>query len=446
MKIALYVHCFFPDHFYGTETYTLELVTNLRAMGHEAVVVSAVFPGEARRNAAITRYEYKDIPVYCIDRNYLPHRNLGDTYYQAALHEVHQRLLTEIKPDIVHVTHLINHTAVLLDAAAELNIPVVSTLTDFFGFCFNNRLEAADGSLCRGPNRERTNCIACVLKAKSDNRGASAITKLIGKHPWSLLLARVMAQASRMPYVLSRERVTFITSIQRRPDILAARYAGYRAAIAPTRFLRDAYAANGLNVPLHLMHFGVDFPRTRKEPCPAGAPIRLGYIGQIAAHKGVDVLIDAFARLPAGRAELVVYGSADQVPEYMALLVGKARGHGVSFPGTFPKERLADILYGLDFLVIPSRWYENSPLVLLNAMASHTPVVVSDVDGMTEFVKDGENGFLFQRGSVEDLERVLKKIVQNPEMSRRMSDNTEYHRTTRIMTEEVVAIYKSVLS
>ena len=46
MKVALFVHCFFPSHFYGTEKYTLDLARNLRALGHEPVVVAAVFPGE----------------------------------------------------------------------------------------------------------------------------------------------------------------------------------------------------------------------------------------------------------------------------------------------------------------------------------------------------------------------------------------------------------------
>ncbi len=45
LRVALFVHCFFPKHFYGTETYTLQVAENLRAMGHEPVVVSAVFQG-----------------------------------------------------------------------------------------------------------------------------------------------------------------------------------------------------------------------------------------------------------------------------------------------------------------------------------------------------------------------------------------------------------------
>ncbi len=48
MKIALFVHCFFPDHFYGTETYIYQVAKSLQARGHEVTVVTGVFQGEAR--------------------------------------------------------------------------------------------------------------------------------------------------------------------------------------------------------------------------------------------------------------------------------------------------------------------------------------------------------------------------------------------------------------
>jgi len=445
MKIALFVHCFFPDHFYGTETYTLELASNLIAMGHEPIVVSAVYPGEAKRKSAITMYEYMHIPVYCLDKNYHPHHTVKETYYQANLLELHKQLLSAIKPDLVHVTHLINHTASLLDATEELGIPAMTTLTDFFGICFNNRLEAADGTLCDGPSADRTNCLTCYLKARTGTGQAGVTASWLGRHPSGLsAVAQALRFATRLPNVRHGRLARLVTDIAERPDILLSRYAVYRAAIAPTCFLRRAYLANGLSTPLHVMHFGVDVPRTPKMAPPVGAPVRFGYIGQITPHKGTDVLVDAFARLPSG-AELHIYGSEDQDPEYASSLRHKASGMATFFHGTFPKDQLADVFLGIDFLVIPSRWYENSPLVLLNSLATHTPVIVSDVEGMTEFVEDGRNGFVFCRGNVDDLEKVLLRVVQDPAMISRMSNTTEYHRTTREMTEEVVRIYESIL-
>ncbi len=445
MKVAIFVHCFFPGHFYGTETYTLYLAKHLQAMGHEPTVVSAVFPGEPKNDTVVSRYEYEGIPVIVIDKNHYPNTRVKDTYYQPEIRGVLRDVLLGIRPDLVHVTHLINHTAVLLEVAAEIGIPTVATLTDFFGFCFNNRLEAADGSLCAGPNSRATNCLACFLQARGDAPDARPVERMVGRHPWSSVAATGLDILRRVPGLRTGGIAGLVLDITKRPEILRACYSHYRAVIAPTRFLHDAYARNGLKSAMHEIRFGVDLPRSPKPPRPHGATLKFGFIGQIAAHKGTDILVDAFCRLPRGRAELHVYGPSDQDSLHMSKLKANSGDHAVSFRGTFPKEQMADVLAELDFLVIPSRWYENSPLVLLNALASHTPAIVSDVAGMTEFVEEGKNGYVFSRGSTNDLERVLRAILAEPSKARDMSDTTEYARTTRTMVEDVLPVYESVM-
>ena len=95
--------------------------------------------------------------------------------------------------------------------------------------------------------------------------------------------------------------------------------------------------------------------------------------------------------------------------------------------------------------MIPSVWYENSPLVLLYALAAHTPVIVSDVPGLTQFVQDGKDGFVFQRGDADSLSAVLNRIIEKPESALGMSVNTRYDRTTLDMTQSVIQLYESVL-
>jgi glycosyltransferase involved in cell wall biosynthesis len=103
---------------------------------------------------------------------------------------------------------------------------------------------------------------------------------------------------------------------------------------------------------------------------------------------------------------------------------------------------MAEILAALDVVVIPSRWHENSPLVLLDALATHTPVVVCDVAGLTEFVDEGRSGFRFALGSVDDLTRVLSRFVDDSSLAATMSRTTQYTRTTRTMVEEILSVYE----
>lgn len=442
MKVALFVHCFFPEHFYGTETYTYELARNLLELGHDPVVVSAVFQGEPRRGALVTRYEYRGIPVVCIDRNELPHRRIRDTYFQPEMHAALTTVVREIRPDVAHVTHLINHTAVLLDVLVEAGIPRIATFTDFFGFCYNNKLEGADGLLCRGPNRWRTNCISCYLKALRD-QGADEHTAALSVprilRPWSGAFLKLRRRVSGLTEGPLAEAVL---DISERPAILRNRYRHFAAAIAPTRFLADAYVRNGIRVPLHRIPFGVDISRAPKPDRPAGSPLTFGFIGQLAPHKGPDVLIDAFRQLPAGAGRLLVHGPANQDPRFYRTLEERASALAVEFRGTFPAERMQETLAEIDVLVIPSRWYENSPLVLLYALATHTPVIVTDVEGLTEFVEEGHSGFAFPKGDVSALARSMTRFVNEPGLLAAMRAKTRYEQDTRSMTEAVLRIYE----
>jgi glycosyltransferase involved in cell wall biosynthesis len=442
MKIALFVHCFFPAHFYGTEAYTFHLARHYQALGHQVTVVSAVFQGEPTAGELVTRYEYEGIPVVCIDKNLIPHSRVGETYHQPEMRGVLEGVLRQLRPDVVHVTHLINHTAALLDVTQQLGIPAYASFTDFFGFCLNNKLEAANGELCAGPSPTRTNCIACHVKDVTRSQSASSWgrrgTELVGAHA----VASVARWARHSPGLRGGALDQAIDDIVQRPQLLVELYnKAYTAAVSPTKFLRSAYEANGIRVPMHNIWFGVDIDRSPKPKRSRDHVPVIGFIGQIAPHKGTDLLVEAFRRLPARSAELHVYGPQDQDRAYMERLRALATGYDVKFLGTFPKEREADILRAMDVLVIPSRWYENSPLVLLSALASHTPVVVSDVAGLTEFIKPGVNGRAFQRGSADSLHEVLVQMLSDRETLEALSQTTSFERGTKAMAQDTLDIY-----
>jgi len=443
MKIAFFVHCFFPDHFYGTETYTFDLARHYQAWGHEVTVVSAVFQGEPGAADLITRYRYQGIPVVCIDKNRMPHSRVKETYYQPDMRPVLEKVLRELRPDVVHVTHLINHTAVLLEVTQQLGIPTFATFTDFFGFCFNNKLEAADGSLCPGPMGGRTRCLSCYIRDGARSPNAEPWMRWAIGPASARWLARGVNLARSFPPLRGGPIDGLVEDLCRRPEILSGLYnSGYTAAIAPSRFLHQAYEHNGILVPMRNIWFGVDIDRCPKPDRPRGHKPVIGFIGQIAPHKGTDLLLEAFRRLPRDAAKLQIYGPADQDPAYMANLKSLSAGCAVQFMGTFPKEQMAAVLRELDLLVIPSRWYENSPLVLLNALASHTPVIVSDVAGMTEFIRPGFNGRAFALGCVDDLHSALFESVRDGDYLKTLSSTTSFDRRTETMAEETLNSYE----
>lgn len=444
MRIALFVHCFYPGHTYGTETYTLDLARNFKRMGHEPIVVSATFVGERPQTTPIHRYRHEGIPVLSIDKNLFPHRELKDTYYQPQMAPMLGDLLDEIGPDVVHVTHLVNHTAVLLEACAARRLPTIATFTDFFGFCYNSRLEAHDGELCSGPASPAVNCVACHFKGVADAAPDPDDWRMrIARHPAGAgLMARGMHVALHVPFLARGRLAGRVRDVEQRPQVLGDLYRHYARAIAPTAFVEQAYARNGFAPPIDRIPFGVDIDRSPKARRGERRRLVIGYVGQIMRHKGPDLLVDAArAALPADAYEIRIYGSPEQDGAYAARLEQRSAGAPVRFMGTFAPAHMRAILDELDVLVIPSRWYENSPLVLLNALASHTPVIVSNVEGMTEFVEEGVNGYTFERGSVAALAEVLARIRRSPTELCRLATTTNYDVSTPAMAVRTLAVY-----
>jgi glycosyltransferase involved in cell wall biosynthesis len=439
MKIAMYVHCYFPLHVYGTEVLVNVMARELAAMGHEPVIVSAIFPGEPRQEQLVERYEWDGIPVISIDKNVVPHEDILGTYAQPVMRWVHERILRDIRPDFVHVYHLLNHTTAVLEAATALNIPVFATPTDFFGFCLTNRLEAANGDLCMGPNATRSNCISCHLKAASLNE-AGLVAQTLSVAPIRPIAARALAALAKSR-PLAKFRSLRPSDITLRPDRLRNAMAVYREAIAPSSFLRDAYLANGFPAKMRLVHFGLDIDRSPKPPPRDPTHVRLGYMGQIVPHKGVDILISGLRQAAQPNLSLTIWGDMSQNPAYQKKLLALAEGQNVTFAGRFAREDVAKVLAEVDVAAVPSTWYENSPQSLLEALATHTPVIVSDVAGLTEFVTHGQSGFVIPRGDVKAMARVLRDLGGNPSRAAELSLTTHFPRTLRDMAQDVVRMY-----
>ncbi len=454
LKILLPVHVFFPDHFYGTETYTLELAKNLQSLGHFPIILTATPYGEKGAGTLYSQYEYDGLPVHVIDLNLKPHNRFKQTYYRPELKPLFAEIISNINPDIVHVTHLINHTGILLEVLRDQKIPAVATLTDFYGFCFNNKLQKADGSLCRGPNRKSTNCIACYLSCAPQLPFQDAI-KLLAGHKYALsLVARALNILIKIPGMRKGRTAGHVLDVTRRIDTLRYLYAAYQIMIAPTDFLFEAYSENGFYPDrLRKINFGINLDMLKgylNAVRTGGSIIRFGYIGQILEHKGVDLLVRAFKTLDGHYKEkksLILYGPQDQDPEYTAYLKQLASDDAkIIFANTFPREELPKRLSEIDVLVIPSRWYENSPLVLLYALATRTPVIVTDVKGMNEFVKSGFNGYTFEKNNAAHLAAIMQKFLDAPGLMARLSENAQYTKDSSDHAQAVLSIYKEVLA
>ncbi len=167
----------------------------------------------------------------------------------------------------------------------------------------------------------------------------------------------------------------------------------------------------------------------------------------MAPHKGCDLLIRAFRSLPRGlEATLDIYGNLERFELFAEELRGLAGDdERINFAGPFARERVGQVLAGLDVLVVPSRWYENQPGVIFEAFAAGVPVVATDVGGMSEFVKHEENGLLFELENAKDLAWQLRRLGEEPGLIEKLRDGIGPVKTVKENVDELEKLYNTLL-
>ncbi|HEX2186599.1 MAG TPA: glycosyltransferase family 4 protein [Chloroflexota bacterium] len=225
---------------------------------------------------------------------------------------------------------------------------------------------------------------------------------------------------------------------RRRPAVVTDHglQGGDWAGLLPRLFARflavSAYSARELRAPpdrTRLIYGGAD--PDRYAPDPAASRHGVLFVGRLTPHKGVDRLI---AALPPG-ARLQVAGSEGHDPQpperdYPVRLRQLAAGRDVEFLGPVADARLPALYRQAAVLALPSvhrtcygreiRVSELLGLVVLEAMASGTPVVCSRLGGLVEVVEHGVTGFLVEPGDVGELRERLAELLQDPGLARRM--------------------------
>jgi glycosyltransferase involved in cell wall biosynthesis len=222
------------------------------------------------------------------------------------------------------------------------------------------------------------------------------------------------------------------------------------AVIAPSRFLADQFAPFVDPERLHISRYGLELGPFLARSRPAGdGTLRIGFTGQIAPHKGVHLLVEAFRRLrPGGRAtELHIYGGLEARPDYVRRLRQIAGGDPrIHFHGRFENSRASEILAELDLAVVPSIWYENSPLAIMEAHAAGTPVVTAALGGMAELVRDGVDGLHFQPADATDLARQLQRLIDEPALLHQLRSGVVMPRSIDDEMQQVMAIYQTLVA
>jgi glycosyltransferase involved in cell wall biosynthesis len=289
-----------------------------------------------------------------------------DPRFRAAFEE----LLARLAPDIVHFHHYINfgveafaHVKRVLPAAK-----IVLTLHEYLAICqhYGQMITKAHHNLCYEATPSRCHdCFPAFSKPDFFLR--------------RLYIERFFAEVDMF--------------------------------IAPSRFLAERYIEWGLppeklTVLENLMPPGAVQPAL---PPPAEGPLRVGFFGQISVLKGIDILFDAAAQLETQGVDEIsfeIFGDySGQPPEFQQGFLDRLAkaGANIRFNGPYDRRRVDQLMQSVHLIVVPSIWWENSPVVIQEALRNRRPVICSDIGGMAEKVRDGIDGFHFHMGNASAL-------------------------------------------
>ncbi len=275
-------------------------------------------------------------------------------------------------------------------------------------------------SLVTGPESsfKESGLTAGWADVRVESKGAESASK--GKR----LAARSLLKFNSLFDAVAAKKL--VPTVNMRLEKVLQATQGVDLFISPSRFLKERFVEFGIPAEKILYSdngFDVSAFSTKKKRSGKHKKIRFGYTGSLVPHKGVHVLVSAFSglgRKDREHAELKIYGNLTWFPDYVAKLREEAGDSGVRFMGAFDNKDIIEVLSEIDVLVVPSIWFENSPLTIHEAFLSGIPVITSNIGGMAELVQDGVSGLVFKVGDAAGLRGKMEELIRDKKLLNRL--------------------------
>jgi Glycosyltransferase len=322
-------------------------------------------------------------------------------------------LLRAFKPDIVHIHHtlLLGVEMLFLIRRVCPSAAIVYTLHDYYPICANDgQMVTTNGSaLCRAASPDA--CHRCFPDRAADQ------------------------------FVLREKHIKAMFGLV---DLF----------LSPSAFLRDRYVAWGIpsDQILVMQNGRPAVPAMPHRALPDGGRRNaFAYFGNLNPFKGATVALDAAARLARQGQDftLAVHGGAPFQSDAFKAKIDEgfkaAKGLAVQH-GPYRREEMPELMAASDWVVMPSIWWENAPLVIQEAFQHRRPVICSGIGGMAEAVRDGVDGLHFRAGDAADMARVMTRAMTEPGLWDRLVSNIPAVRTTEQAAEEHVMLYDAIMS
>lgn len=421
MKIALCTHKFIPPLIGGVDIYADRLKRALQRLGNEVVVI-AFNPTKPSNIGGINNISIANDSTEIIRIEFSFDSRPKEAYnhaYDPDIGMVAEQVFRSEKPDLIIIMNFYTITLSVVEAAKNIGIPVVHIATDFLPICRRATLIRWDGDPCQVGESIKS-CSECFLSHRFTGRLASSILNLLPEETITRLANNRDRYNKLHPYWIFQPYWKQVSIMENRFKILQPLRGSIDVVLAPTKFTQQSFISNGFSSnQVFYLPFGVEPDNAlAKLKHNQASHIRFVFIGRLQPYKGAHLLVEAFNKLKnTGGATLKIYGEQDEHEAYFINLKSLMDSNdSIHFAGRIPPSHLARAFMDTDYFVMPSIWHENSPLILLDAIQSQTPVITSNIGGAVDFIQNGENGLIFSMGDKNALQQVLQKVIDQPAM------------------------------
>ncbi len=372
----------------GDCIYMLNLEQLLKAHGHEVAVFAMDFPENLET-------PWKKYFPSNMSKLKVFTRPFGDTETRKKF----THLLEDFKPDVVHLNNIHTQLSPIIgEIAHQKGMRVVWTLHDYKLLC--PRYDCIRGGenceLCFGDNANKKDCLkySCMKGGKLGS--------------WIGYREAVKWNGARL---------------QGNTDVF----------ICPSKFMAGKMAQGGFDskklVPLRNF---IDVEKCESDNQRKGD--YYCYVGRLSHEKGVQTLIEAANQLPY---KLVVIGGGPLMDECKA----KAKDN-IEFVGFKQWNEIKTLVGGTRFSVIPSEWYENNPLSVIEAECLGTPVLGARIGGIPELIEEGKTGMTFTSKDVADLKDKIQKMWDTPFNYAEIAEQSMQRYNAEKYYQDIIKIYE----
>lgn len=361
----------------GAERYYFEVNQILKSHGHQIIPFSM-------KHSDNFETEYEDYFVDNIEFNHKTQferiwaapKIIGRIIYSTHAQKQIEKLIEKEKPDIAHL-HMIDHqlSPSILHSLKKYDIPVIQTVHQYKLVCPNYKFyNPGKGIICE---------------------------KCINSHYLHPIFEKCHQDSALSGMLLALEAyVHKWMNIYKNVDLFHT----------PSTFMKTKMIEGGIDQSkIEKLYYSINIS---DYPFSPGFDDYFVYYGRLAYEKGVMTLLKTMKSIT--HSKLLIIGDGPQRKELEEFVNSHSIGN-VKFLGNLDKDKLNSLVSKAKFVVVPSEWYDNSPLVIYESFCLGKAVIGSDLGGISELIDHEKNGLLFKAGDVDELTRLINRLLNNPD-------------------------------